>query len=693
MFRYGILVLIWVLTSNAKTIRKVCQASSGQVAAIKSCEIKMEADCGTIPSEKRRDCFQDSAGAKDLAFLRSCASGTGQVVKSAIDGVKEVASNAKSAATDSDAYMKSVRKEAAANCRDDYEYRKAKREYELMFQNRGPDEAYSYSLKMNQALDSCVRREIGKGKLLGMNFDLIPNVDELKNTFNCFNGDARVEMGCGVAVPMLLGGATAIAVRTKMLSLGTVSSVKMAKTVKNALDKYKQGFKERFSLAAAKSIEHQTDLLAPLENPALLSKAESIDLDVNGYVHGVLDSDMGKVAEAQKILFEKSPQSDTLLNVLKGTDNSKAGQSFRELLNESGLKSPLGNESLINPALSNDTLRQAFQNKLVRGYMHELPGIDQAIQDLNAGRISSAEFKSRVRANLFHNGPQKGFWDFYTQELVPGKFGLEGNPELHGLFKNSILDSGKTTPGGVTIPVYRNPISKEGILHQNFDRLSQGTGGGSIKIGYELMGDEFSNLINSGQSVKIGAIPKTLEANGLNTFRDLFLGNKEKNVASNPTNTLAQFDELGRHIQTAKFLKSNEAEVLSEISRASRDRTLAFKDFIEKNMKVESDASGNVERMILQDENGKVFASFTKDSDAKEVYAGLEKMKKIEEKLNGDPFKDLMRPRFLSPSEKLAYGLGGGAVGATGGAYFYCNQVVEDPKPLMPINPFENGVM
>ena len=674
------------MVSEGKTLRKVCSASAPQEAAIKACEIKMDAECTTIPAEKRRDCFQDE-GEKDLAFLRSCASGTKQVVTGFVDGVKEFGSNAKSAAVDSSAYMKKVRSDATKNCKDDFEYRRAKRNYELMAQNRGPDEAYGESMKMNGAWNSCLQREIAKGKTLGISFDL-PNMDELKNTINCFNNDARVELGCNVVVPMLLGGEAAVAVRTQLLRAGTASAFRMSRKVAKSMEDFKTRFKERRTLAGEKSIEHQADVISPLKNPTLLEKIKAMGMDIDGYIRGVLASDTGKIAEAQRLLSDKDAlgKSDQLLNVVKGVDSSKAGKAFTEFMSESGFRS----QSLLNPALSNDEIRSAFQNRTVRGYMHELPGIQQAIEDLNAGRISVAEFKSELGANLFHNGPQKGFWNTYTTTFVPGA--LKGNPDGHGLFKNSALDSGKVTPDGVTVPVYPRSVSKEGIFHTNFDRLSQGTGGGSIKIGYELMGDEFSAQMLANKSVKIGSIPATpgsfVDPNGLNTFRDLFIGNKAKNVLSTPTNTMEQLEDLTQHIQTAKFLKPNEADVLAEISRASKDRVLAFKDFVEKNMRVVTDEAGNVEKMILSDANGKIFATFTKDSEAKDVLAGLEKFKRMEEKLNRDPFTDLMRPRFLSASEKAAYRLGGASC-----SYFYCNQEIDEPKPKMPINPFEAGVM
>lgn len=241
-----------------------------------------------------------------------------------------------------------------------------------------------------------------------------------------------------------------------------------------------QMFGRTLSAKELTSLQHQKDLLdAVVANNGLFKKLNAAGFDLEAYLRGTIDSDMGKLSAYDELWTKASRKSTLLLNVMQGRGPRKSQRVVNEVLAESGY--PQGMNSFINPKLSHIEIRETFEEiGAYRGYYHEFPGMVDAVTAHEMGRLSSAEFKAQLKANLFHNGPDEGFWKMLGHIFIPGAAGNSSKPRL---FENTIFHSADN-PTHLT---YGRPASFEAFIAVFFDRMSQGSKGGYLKIDYELI--------------------------------------------------------------------------------------------------------------------------------------------------------------------------------------------------------------
>lgn len=660
----------------------VCSLTDDNRSKIEICQRHVASkDCEDVPSEMKKDCFSEYSQ-DDFNFTKACVVGGGaKFIKDAWDGIKDITSRAYSSVVSHKEYSKSVQEEAAKNCQNNKAVKEAREELNQAVKNIGADMAYAkFGQKSNDIYIKCLRDEQRKGQNLGVSFD-IPDIKQLTTTMGCMNSEAQTEFGCSVVLPAVASGGYG--------GVKALLTANKAKKVNRQLvlagqefKKYETKVKDKLSPAELASLRHQEDLIESLSNPQVSARIGLSDSEMKSLIQGIIDSDAGKLDSFKIHLTKVTPDSDELFDVIKGANSSTpAGRAFQEFMRENKMEG----SGLLNKELTNDQIREVFNGApAMQGYLHELPGMSEAIKDLNAGRISADQFKKRIGANLFHNGPQAGFWELFNNEILPGHVNspfVQGNFKNHtglnNFFKNTAFQGEKSATGFVK-PKYPGPLTKEGMIHTTFDRLSQGTSGGNTKIFLEF----FNKTLKDNPKTTMGELKSVSGQNGLNTYRDLLVGNplaKPKPVLSNGLNTSKQFDVLSDLISKSDRLSLSEKKKLREIVRASRDRTLAFDDYMNKFTEFKVDADGSVSRIILKDSNDVYMGTITKDTPADEAAKLVEKFYAKEELFNGHPIKDLMKPRLLTNTEKAAYGL------TAAFPYYYCNsQKFKNGKAVKP---------
>ncbi len=648
---------------------QICRTSDAQKAAIQSCLREQESDeCQEFPKNQRRNCF-DPNDQVEVSYSSACAIGTVESVKATVNGVKEIASNVYNWAKDRKGYNRSVIDKAYETCQKDPEVRKASDYAEQVRQNTMAFEfAQSAYAKSNLVYTQCYAREKSRGDSFGVSFSL-PDLTAVMGVVRCLNVQAQTEMVCGVVVPMAATGATSAVIKQAIKSqMGRGLIATKGDRHKKIIDDYIKDLEEngKLTLAEKMSLAHQKDLLAFIQNPRTQELIKKLDVDERALMYGILDSDLGKLDRFKKLLIEKSPQSDRLLEVLSRRDTrSPAGQAFAEFLDENGF----ANKGFFNSDLSPDEIRTGFQSHgILTGYLHEAPGISNAIEALNQGRISKSEFKKRVGANLGHNGPQAGFWEFLSGMTSKQ---IAGTPIGAKFFKNTIFE-GKTVDGAVQVK-YIAPMTNEGLVHTLVDRLSQATAGGDIKIFYELAGKG----LNENPAVAIGALPAANGTqNGLHIIRNLMTGDKASGVLPNATQTLAQFKALRETAQASTALTAAQKSSYSDLVRLAEGRTKALQDHIESgSISYVSGKDGKLEKIILSgpvESGGQFVGTITAETPTARAMDLMKRYFNKEETLHGDPLRDLGSPRKASPSE-IGHHAGAVAVGASAPLFFYCS--------------------
>lgn len=688
--KFGLFLILFLYSAcliAQETEYGVCSLTDENKLKIEVCQRQITSkECEDIPSDMKKDCFSEYSQ-DEFNFAKSCVVGGGEkFIKDTWDGIKDIAGRAYGSVVSHKEYSKRVQDEAAKNCKNNRAVKDAREELDQAKKNIGADMAYSkFGQKSNDIYTKCIRDEQRKGQILGISFD-IPDVEQLTSMMGCMNSEAQTEFGCSVVLPALASGgyggvkALLAANKAKQVNRQLVLAGKEFK-------KYETKVKDKLSPAELASLRHQEDLIESLSNPQVSARIGLSDVEMKSLVQGIIDSDAGKLDSFKLHLTKATPDSDELFDVIKGTNSSSpAGRAFQEFMREN----KMDGKGLLNKELTNEQIREVFNGApAMQGYLHELPGMSEAIKDLNAGRITSEQFKKRVGANLFHNGPQAGFWELFNNEILPGHVGspfVQGNFKdhsgLNNFFKNTAYQGEKSTTGFVK-PKYPSPITKEGVIHTAFDRLSQGTSGGNAKIFLE----QFNKTLKDNPKTTMGELKSVSGQNGLNTYRDMLVGNplaKPKPILSNGLGTSKQFDALSDII--SKSDKLTEKKKLHEIVRASRDRTLAFDDYIKKFAEFKVDAEGAVSTIILKDSNNMYIGTITKDTPADEASGLFEKFYAKEELFNGHPIKDLMKPRMLTAREKSTYRL------VPSLPYYYCNsQKFKNGKMVKPKTAGDEG--
>ncbi len=655
---------------------QVCRATETEKTAIDDCLRQLdENECMEFPQEQRRNCF-DPRDTQETDFAKACGKGTLDSIKGTVEGVRKIAANLYNSATNHRKYNQSVLEEASRLCADDKDVRRARETWEQAKKNIGTEAAMNSGFldKSNATYAKCIAREQAKGNNFGLAMTL-PDMSEITGIANCLNSKAQTEVICGIAIPMLAGGASVSVVKAAIRKSTALASARKVNAVTKHVDEYISHLKKNRELSQAEvySLRHQEDLISLTKNPLVRSSVEQLDIDLKAMTSGILDSDLGKLDRFKTLLTSKSPESDRLLKVLNRSDTtSPAGRAFAEFLDENGMSG----RAFFNPTLNPDQIRQVIaQRPILTGYLHEAPGMIEAIDALNRGEITKSDFKLRIGANLGHNGPQAGFWDFLTK-LTSGQ--MKGDAYSANFFKGSIFEGNVTD--GVTGARYIAPMTREGLVHTMADRLSQGTSGGNLKIFFELSGRNLEGNL----ATKIGEIPGIKgPQNGLNTFRDLLEGNPGAGVRTNAAQTVDQLKALKTQAEKANFLSPTQKKSYAELVTLAEKRTLAFQDYMQPpQLEFIKDASGSVEKILLRgpaETGAKYIGTITRNTPTNEAVDSMRRFFDKEEAFNGHPFKDLGIPRKVSPSE-LPTLLGAVAGGATSSLYFYCNRQANSPS-------------
>jgi hypothetical protein len=247
---------------------------------------------------------------------------------------------------------------------------------------------------------------------------------------------------------------------------------------------------------------HMLELLESLPDAKVLREAGVTDL--KGFVDGIIDSDLGKDPAYQAIWKEGGQiqglniTSEEFLDFFRG--KGPAGEI---------LKKQLGGGTIFSGDIPNSEIRAIVSEApMLMGYLHDLPGIARALSDFKAeGARGQQRFVTRLMTNLFHNGPDAGYWKDFMTSGVSNKL---GNEKLQRLFKGTVfLEGGQLS--------YPSPKAAGGFLHAALDRLSQATRNGRHKIFFEA--SKF--------------------------FAGKLRGLVAEMLTLNPTNTLKQISQLG----------------------------------------------------------------------------------------------------------------------------------------------------
>lgn len=464
-------------------------------------------------------------------------------------------------------------------------------------------------------------------------------VTEFKKFSGCYKKQYQAQVMCPAIGSFLAGGAVAKGATAGVASLVRLSAVSKLKKLDELFDILR---KEGLVTKEFKTIDHLEDLVSSLENPRVRQILKDSGIDVDQYLKGVVGSDFGKFSQIWKTrVLEKGPDSESLLSALKGEGNAPSAQAMREIFKDNDMK------PFLNPKMDNDALRSAFQGQGgLQGYLHEIPGMVDAIKDLENGfdKLTSSEkavrmqqFKTRISTNLFHNGPNAGFWKIFGEGMLPGQ--LDSNPNAAKIFSGTAFDSGRTTKGGSVIPAYPSPISKEGVLHTLFDRMSQATRGGMDKIYNEM-----NPILDAKKAPKTKLKDLTgFDGKLVDKFgQPIGLGGLKEMVLGNPQKTMEQLAELRKHLailEKNKKITSAEKLQLQSLIQDGEERLKKQLAFANKNVKIHP-SNGPIEKIEFTDANGKV-VRVDGETPSDEALAKLQDFMKGEEKINGDPIKGL----------------------------------------------------
>ncbi len=238
------------------------------------------------------------------------------------------------------------------------------------------------------------------------------------------------------------------------------------------------------------SIFHQQDLFsAYLNNPPFAQSLRDLGFDEEAYLSGSYESDLGKLKSYQALFTEKSAKGDLFYLFIQGKGPEKSLKELYVALDE--MNEP--RLPFLNPQMKVSEVRQAFKDyPILKGFLHELPGMIDAVLAYELNLITSEEFRAQIHVNLFHCGPSAGYWQFLKGNLIPQSFERK-NQKL--LFKK-VFKGGLFMKGDRHNLYYGAPSTFESFVSTLFDRLSQATKGGYLKIDWEIGGNPLQNANN-----------------------------------------------------------------------------------------------------------------------------------------------------------------------------------------------------
>ncbi|MCA2961329.1 MAG: hypothetical protein IOD12_13840 [Silvanigrellales bacterium] len=209
------------------------------------------------------------------------------------------------------------------------------------------------------------------------------------------------------------------------------------------------------------------------------------------FLCGVADTDKGKLSQYKLLLKppltpgDDNGKSERLFNTVRGFSRESGGKVLEQVLSEAGFKGLW----LLNPnaAIGNDTLRAHFAQKpILANWMHEFPGMADALELHTKGVYSDAALKEILSIALFHNGPDAGYWNKVTTVFLPDDAFGAGAAALRDLYSDTLYESlARASSTGKPV-AYPLPTTYLSLVHVVLDRLSQGTLGGVHKIWYEI---------------------------------------------------------------------------------------------------------------------------------------------------------------------------------------------------------------
>lgn len=372
------------------------------------------------------------------------------------------------------------------------------------------------------------------------------------------------------------------------------------------------------------SIFHQKDLFsAYLNNPNLNKHLEELGFDGNSYLSGSYESDLGKLESYQALFTEKSAKADLFYLFVQGKGPERSIKELHLALDE--MSEP--RLPFLNPNLNVEELRQAFKDyPILKGFLHELPGMIDAVLAFETGLISAKEFREQIHVNLFHCGPSAGYWQFLKGHLIPQSFEVKNQKQLY----KEIFKDGLFMKDGHHTLYYGAPSTFESFVSTLFDRLSQATKGGYLKIDWEIGGNPILN------------------ANALLL---------EKNIPW----TIEQLKLLELQAKKAKLLKNEQRDLLGTLIRKSIQYLKSYQNLINERVAFERKPEGVLLKikLVKKSKNTETVASFNNDKGLynlpnKETSSQDQARRYIHLRMNevfseieaqiGDPFQGLRWP-------------------------------------------------
>jgi hypothetical protein len=472
----------------------------------------------------------------------------------------------------------------------------------------------------------------------------LQHLTEFLKNLRCFKGSYWAPMACPILSDALLFGAAGVGLKavSRQMFISLAEDTKLTKSMVTtlhtadetlAVQRAKAG--AQYEPYAGRNVDHVHDLVEFTQTPFIRRVCERLGLDCEAMVKGIIDSDIGKYASEWKArVFEDHPASNELLGVLSGRSQSPAAVEFRKMLDENGF----ANKTFL-PSMDNEQLRKILKKyPILQTYLHEVPGMSEAITEFNHGAISKQQFRARMMANMFHNGPHAGFWRKLGEEMIP-KALANADQDGKTFFHGTVFDSGETREGMIS-PRYPAPISAEGYVHLSGDRLSQATRGGVLKI-FEYDGN---SLLAANRNLPMRDFPVL----GLDYVGGLMI--------DNPKWTVEQLAEAQAQLSRTVKFSSSERSVLNETLQHARERLEKEIDYLHDHL--EKTPEGNYQ---FKYRDGSV-EQITSATPASKVEAAIDRVLKDEEHLNGDPMKDFPYAPTRSGS---FYTSAAGSAGAT----------------------------
>lgn len=479
----------------------------------------------------------------------------------------------------------------------------------------------------------------------------VDKLQKFKSALSCFRWDARFYVACPLAASLGVGKVVSVLAKSMEMNLLVEVSAKYSDRAagKLALRRLDQMAEKALSKAESKavtqaekySVAHQRDLIRLLRTDRFRQIVRELGINERALWKGALDSDLGKLDFFWRHnILDNTTKSKNFVDTLRGAKgNTPAGKALREMLDESGY----AGKNILPEGLPTEKVIEVFQNNpMLRNYLHEIPGMSDAVDDLNSGLINSAEFKERIKANLFHNGPSEGFWKFFSETLVNGQVQAGAEGSVGKIFKGTIWEGGeKTLDGGkvVHLTKYSKPFA-QGTLHTLADRMSQATRGGILKIYHEVGG----KVLKETPKIPIGQ----LNANGLNgiqLLKDLLVQNSQQ--------TLKQLEVLAEHAGTLAEYDAVKRKTIQDLIESGKARIAQQQKFIADNVEFADDGKS------LRIKNGGKWESIDATRPTDDVLARVENLLRHEEGQNGNPMDAVAKAKLTFPEMALpaAFGL------------------------------------